>query len=110
MSEILKKTIYVSKEEEEKIMKGVNMSFTLRIKSLVSTALNVEKILDKIVDDIIFDEEYKGDVYDRLKELINEGYEYEKVWNTKVTLEQALGYFNRQYKKKHPDNDLPILK
>ena len=47
----------------------------------------------------------------RVIDLVQKGIEYEsKSENNKITLEQALGYFNWQYKKKHPQNDLPILK
>ena len=110
MNEKLKKTIYLTKNEEGKVMTNTRSSFTIRAKQLIFTGLNVEKILEKISDDLLFDDDFTGDIYDRLKELINKGYEYEKNKEHRTTIEEALGYFNWQYKKKYPKNDLPILK
>ena len=110
MDNTLKKTIYLTKDEEKKIMKDAYSNFTLRVKQLILTGLNVEKVLDTICEDIYFNDDFSGDVYDRLQELINKGYEYERNKEHKITVEEALGYFNKQYKKKHPNDDLPILK
>lgn len=49
----------------------------------------------------------KGDVSKRINDLIKKGLDYEKGGD--VSLEQALGYFNRLYKKKHPTEQLPLI-
>ena len=45
----------------------------------------------------------------RVIELVKKGIEYEKGIGQKVNGYSALGYFNAQYKKKHPTENLPII-
>lgn len=42
----------------------------------------------------------------RVNELIEKGLSFEQSGN-KITFERALGYFNAQYRKTHPDKPLP---
>ena len=49
----------------------------------------------------------KGDVSKRINDLIQKGLDYEKGGG--VSFKQALGYFNKMYKKKHPTEQLPVL-
>jgi hypothetical protein len=49
--------------------------------------------------------EYKNFSH-RVNDLILKGLQYEKD-NGKITLEQALGYFNNLYRRKHPNKPLP---
>jgi hypothetical protein len=105
-----RKTIYVTEEQEKTIMKNAFMgsSFTKRLVHLALVGAGVEKMLDKVATDDIFNENFDTSVYDRVKELIRKGYLYEEEKEPQVSFEKALGYFNAVFKKKYPNRLLPV--
>ena len=105
----IRKTVYLSTIDFDKIMKGRNESFTKRIVDLALMGLCVEGTLFDIEEDLICNDSDQA-IPERLKELIDKGHLFEENKEFKVTLEMALGYFNNLYQKKHPNERLPVLK
>lgn len=99
----LRKTIYLNENEEKEIMEGVNVSFTQRVMDLIKLGLSAEVIMKE--NTITMDKDVERFSY-RVSELLEKGMKYEQN-NCKITFEKALGYFNAQYRKKHPDKPLP---
>ena len=101
----LKKTIYVTAGEEKELMENSNRSFTQRILELSKLGLITERIVQE--DKIIISKDIEKFSY-RINDLIEKGLVYEKNKGDKVSFEQALGYFNKVYKKKYPNKALPV--
>lgn len=105
--EELRKTVYLRKDQFEVLMENTRSSFTKRIIDLAFIGLVAEDIVHEVEKEVFFSEEHDCTVEERVKELVNKGYLYEKEKEPKIDFTIALKYLNTIYKKKHPDKPLP---